>query len=213
MGDPKLDSGVWVRPDAKPASNAPRSTIARVVDIFFDFLQSIALGGAFFVVFYLFIIQPHQVKGSSMFPTFKDKEYILTDKISYKFRNPQRGEVIILQSPANADIDYIKRVIGLPGEHVRVADGKVYINSRTITEVYLHGVETRTFPGGFLQENEEVTVPDDNYFVMGDNRPGSSDSREFGFVPSSHIIGHVIFRYFPLDRVGIIQTAQYPGGF
>ncbi|MFA6005178.1 MAG: signal peptidase I [Patescibacteria group bacterium] len=209
MSDAKLDSQVWVRPDDTPATGVPRSTIAKTVDLFFDFLQSIALGGAFFVVFYLFIIQPHQVKGSSMFPTFKDKEYILTDKISYKFRNPQRGEVIILQSPANADIDYIKRVIGLPGEHVRVSGGTVFINGKQISESYLEGMETHTFPGGFLQEDNEVVVPDDNYFVMGDNRPGSSDSREFGFVPSSHIIGHVIFRYFPVDRVGIISPAQY----
>src|SRR3989344_8253840 len=146
MSDSKFDSVVWVQRDAQVATAAPKSILVKIVDLFFDFLQSIALGGAFFVVFYLFIIQPHQVKGNSMIPTFKDKEYILTDKISYKFRNPQRGEVIILQSPANADIDYIKRVIGLPGERVRVADGKVYVNDEVLPESYLNGIETHTFP-------------------------------------------------------------------
>ena len=110
MIDRQLSSETWVSPTTGNQPVAAGTPISKIVDIFFDFLQSIALGGAFFVVFYLFIIQPHQVKGNSMYPTFKDKEYILTDKISYKFRDPVRGEVIILESPKNADIEYIKRV-------------------------------------------------------------------------------------------------------
>jgi signal peptidase I len=182
--------------------------VVRVLNLIFDFLQSIALGGAFFIVVYLFIVQPHQVKGSSMFPTYKDKEYILTDKLSYKFRTPVRGEVIILKSPKNPDIDFIKRVIGLPGEKVRIENGVVYLNDAPFEESYLK-VTTPLFPGGFMQEGMEVTVPDGNYFVMGDNRPGSSDSREFGFVPFENIIGRVIFRYFPIERMGGITTPQY----
>lgn len=208
MSESQLSTETWVKPDVSGKQPQAKTPVSKFVDIFFDFLQSIALGGAFFVVFYLFVIQPHQVKGSSMFPTFKDKEYILTDKISYKFRDPQRGEVIILESPKNADIDYIKRIIGLPGERIRISQGRVYLNDKLFSESYLH-VETPVFPGGFIREDEEITIPSDNYFVMGDNRPGSSDSREFGFVPTSHIIGHVIFRYFPLDRIGTIPTPQH----
>ncbi len=200
----------WVDPkDAiKETGGKPKSAALKIIDAFFDFLQSVALGGAFFVVFYLFIMQPHQVKGNSMFPTYHDKEYILTDKISYKFREPKRGEVIILQSPKNPDIDFIKRIIALPGETVKIENGQVFVNGELLQEPYLE-VPTPLFPGGFMIDGQEVTVPPENYFVLGDNRPGSSDSREFGFVPSTHIIGRVIFRYFPINRLGRIVTPKY----
>lgn len=208
----KVEANVWVNPNSERPEDAEeekKGLVAKVLDLFFDFLQSIALGGAFFVVLYLYIIQPHQVKGNSMFPTYKDKEYILTDKISYKFRNPERGEVIILQSPKNQDIEYIKRLIGLPGDKIKVSNGQVYLNQKLLNETYYLQVQTPVFPGGFLQEDVEVTVPSDNYWVMGDNRPGSSDSREFGFVPAGHVVGHVIFRYFPVDRFGPILKPSY----
>lgn len=208
--DADLVGAHWVNPkDAiKQTQPKTKSAVVKILDAFFNFLQSIALGGAFFVVFYLFVMQPHQVKGNSMFPTYHDKEYILTDKISYKFRNPKRGEVIILKSPKNPDIDFIKRIIAIPGETVKVEGGKVFVNGELLEEPYIE-VPTPLFPGGFLQEGQEVTVPPDNYFVMGDNRPGSSDSREFGFVPTANIIGRVVFRYFPVNRLGRIITPKY----
>ncbi|MEK9179142.1 MAG: signal peptidase I [Patescibacteria group bacterium] len=208
----KVITDVWVKPDQdRPADpeEKGKNIFVRMLDLVFDFLQSIALGGAFFVVLYLYIIQPHQVKGNSMYPTYKDKEYILTDKITYKFKSPERGEVIILQSPKNPDIEYIKRIIGLPGDLIRVKDGRVYLNEKPLNESAYLQVLTPIFPGGFLQEDMKVTIPPDNFFVMGDNRPGSSDSREFGFVPVSHVVGHVIFRYFPLDRFGVIEKPSY----
>ena len=153
-------------------------------------------------------MQPHQVKGNSMYPTYHDKEYILTDKISYKFRLPQRGDVIILKSPKNPDIDFIKRIVGLPADTIKIVDGNVYLNSKLLNESYLK-VDTPIFPNGFMQEAITVTVPDNMVFVMGDNRPGSSDSREFGFIPYENIIGRVFFRYFPLNRSGFIQKPIY----
>lgn len=202
---------VWITeppPEDEEELTQPQSAIGKVIDLVFSFLESIALGGAFFVVVYLFIMQPHQVKGNSMFPTYHDKEYILTDKISYKFRLPQRGDVIILKSPKNPDIDFIKRVIALSGEKIKVENGEVFLNDKLLKEPYLE-VTTPLFPGGFLQEGMEVTVPENMVFVMGDNRPGSSDSREFGFIPLENIIGRVFFRYFPLDRIGLIKHPQY----
>ncbi len=183
-----------------------KNPIMRILNVVFEFLQSIALGGAFFVVFYLFIIQPHKVSGKSMYPTYEDKEFILTDKISYKFRDPIRGEVIILKSPKNENIDFIKRVIALPGETVKILDGKVYVNGIGLPEPYL-AVDT---PAGVkLRENEEFIVPENSYVVLGDNRVASSDSREFGEVPKQNIIGHVIFRYFPVSKLGLIKTPDY----
>jgi len=187
----------------------PRTPVTRFVDFAFDVLQQIALGAAFFVIFYMYIISPNQVKGSSMYPTFHDKEYILTDKISFKLRDLHRGEVIILQSPDNPDVDFIKRVIALPGERVKILDGKVYVNDTQLHEPYIE-VETPTFANGFILEGEEKTVPNGNYFVLGDNRPGSADSREYGFIPHDHVIGRVLYRYFPLSRAGMIKNPQYP---
>lgn len=202
---------VWITqppPDDEEDLSQPQTAFGKVIDFIFSFLESIALGGAFFVVVYLFIMQPHQVKGNSMYPTYHDKEYILTDKISYKFRLPERGDVIILKSPKNPDIDFIKRVVGLAGETIMVKNGQVYLNGQPLVEPYLK-VETPLFPGGFLQEGVEVTVPENMVFVMGDNRPGSSDSREFGFIPLENIIGRVFFRYFPINRVGLITKPNY----
>lgn len=185
-----------------------KTKFEKSVDLLFDFLQQIALGGAFIIVSWLFIISPNQVKGQSMDPTFHDKEYILTDKLSYRFRQPKRGEVIILQSPNNKDVEYIKRIIGLPGDRIRIQGGMVYLNSEALKETYL-SVDTPLYPGWFVTEGEEFEVPQNNYFVMGDNRPGSSDSREFGFVPLQNIHGKVVFRYLPINRAGVISTPAY----
>jgi len=111
-----------------------------------------------------------------MYPTYHDKEYILTDKISYKFHLPERGDVIILKSPKNPDIDFIKRVIALSGETIKIENGEVYLNHKILKEPYLN-VLTPVFPNGFIQEGVEIVVPENMVFVMGDNRPGSSDSR------------------------------------
>jgi len=202
---------VWITqepPSDEEPLESKKSAFAKILDLIFDFLQSIALGGAFFVVVYLFVMQPHQVKGNSMYPTYHDKEYILTDKLSYEFRLPERGEVIILKSPKNPDIDFIKRIIALPGERLMIKDQVVYLNGTVFKEDYLN-VETPVFPAGFMQNGLEVTVPENALFVMGDNRPGSSDSREFGFIPLENVIGRVFFRYFPVERSGLIKTPQY----
>ena len=206
----KNDNEQWVTnsPPDSDELQENKSPIMKIIDVIFDFLQSIALGGAFFVVIYLFVMQPHQVKGNSMHPTYINKQYILTDKISFKFRTPQRGEVIILKSPTNPDIDFIKRIIGLPGENLMVKSGEVYLNNQPLNEDYIN-VRTPVFPGGFLKEGVQITVPEQSYFVMGDNRPGSSDSREFGFVPFQNIVGKVFFRYYPINKFGLITKPSY----
>ena len=181
------------------------------VNFFFDFLETIVVALSVFVVIYLFIIQPHEVKGSSMEPNFHNNEYIITDKISFRFSEPRRGEVVIFKAPVNPDVDYIKRIIGLPSETLKVANGKVYINNKILDEPYLADI-TSVFPGGFLKDNEEITVPPDHYFVMGDNRPHSSDAREFGPIDKKSIIGKAIFRYWPISTLGIIPQISYRFG-
>lgn len=179
-----------------------------IISFFFDFLETIVVALSVFVVIYLFIIQPHEVKGSSMEPNFHNNEYIITDKISYRFSNPERGQVIIFKAPVNPDVDYIKRIIGLPGDKVKVIKGKVYVNDKMLDEFYLAS-ETPIFPGGFMQESVEIVVPEGHFFVMGDNRPHSSDSREFGPIAKKLIIGRAIFRYWPISELGAVAKINY----
>lgn len=173
-----------------------------------DFLETIVVALSIFVVVYLFFFQPHEVKGASMESNFHDGEYILTDKISYRFRLPKRGEVIIFKAPKNPDIDYIKRIIGLPGETVKVEGGAVYVNGNKLVEPYIHD-QTVILGNGFLSEGRNITVPQNEYFVMGDNRPHSSDSREFGPILKDSIIGRAFLRYWPLSEFGTVKEIRY----
>ncbi len=168
-----------------------------------DILETVVFVGSLFIVVYLFIMAPNQVKGSSMEPTFHTGEYILTSKITYKFRKPERGDVIVFKAPKNPDVDYIKRIIGLPGDTVLVKNGNVFVNGVQLNEPYISAA-TNTWDGGFIQEGVPLKVPEGYLFVMGDNRPRSSDSREFGPIPEDSIIGQVFYRYYPANKVGPI---------
>ncbi len=176
--------------------------LKNVFGVFWEFIEAAVFALAIFVVVYLFLFQPNQVKGHSMEPTFHDGEYILTDKVSFKLGLPQRDDVVVFLSPKNAEVDYIKRIIALPGEQVKIASGKVYVNDKLMNESAYLGPGVYTGPESFLSENQEITVPEGKYFVMGDNRPGSSDSRDFGPVVPGEFVGKVFFRYWPLDRFG-----------
>lgn len=178
------------------------------IHFFFDFLETIVVALSVFVVIYLFIIQPHEVKGSSMEPSFSNNQYIITDKLSYRFGVPKRGDVVIFKAPTNPEVDYIKRIIALPGESVKILEGKVYVNEQILNEAYLEDV-TRLFPGGFLTDGQAITVPANHYFVMGDNRSHSSDSREFGPIDRKLIVGKAVFRYWPVNNLGLIPAVSY----
>jgi|SRR3989344_3591498 len=182
--------------------------VRSAVAVVFDILQTIVLSAAIFVIIYLFAAQPHLVKGSSMEPNFHNGDYILTEKVSYKFRGPQRGEVIVFKAPNRPDADYIKRIIGLPGEKIKVIEGIIYVNGQKLPEQY-EPINFQTFSGRFLQEGQEFTVPENQYFVFGDNRSHSSDSREFGPVDKDFIIGRALIRYWPAPRFGAIKTPNY----
>lgn len=171
---------------------------------FVDFIQSLVVIGAIFALIYWQIAQPHKVSGSSMVPTFQSGDYILTDKVTYRFVKPGRGDIIVLKNPRDETQDFIKRIIALPGDAVRVEDEEVYINDLLIQELYLPS-ETQTRSGSFLHDGESVKVGQNQYFVFGDNRGASSDSREWGPITKDEIIGRVVFRYFPLNSFGIIK--------
>lgn len=182
--------------------------IKRWVAAFFDFLQSIVVVLAILVMIYLFVVSPQEINGASMEPNFQNGEYILTNKLLYKFREPERGDVVIFKSPRNKEIDYIKRIIGLPGDTVQLANNTFFVNGQKVEEPYLSpGIAV--FGGSYLQEGQEIIVPPGTYFVAGDNRPHSSDSREFGPVPLEDFIGAAFLRYWPFDRAGVLPHPTY----
>lgn len=182
--------------------------IRRFLGFFLDILQVIVFAAALFLFIYLLILQPHKIKGNSMFPSFLNGEFLLTDKVSYRVGDPKRGDVVVFQAPPRESDEYIKRIIGLPGETVAIRGGHVYINGKLLSEPYLDsGVYTSG--GLFLNENQEYVVPENQYFVMGDNRPGSSDSRSWGPVIFKKITGRAWIVYWPFNKSGKIPQPEY----
>jgi signal peptidase I len=173
-----------------------------------DALEPVVMAFAIFMMVYLLLAQPHKVDGMSMYPSFHDKEYIITDKITYRNRDPIRGDVIVFHAPPPYDGDFIKRVIGLPGETIMVKGGSVYINEQKLNEDYLPRSYT-TNEKAFLRDGVPYQIPDEYYIVFGDNRDNSSDSREWGPVSKKSIVGKAWFRYWPPDRVGKIPDQLY----
>ena len=165
------------------------------------------------------VAQNFRVEGPSMEPGLHDGQYLLVNKAVYfklpigdiakfipfwdaedgeeafLFHGPQRGDVIIFRYPVDPDRDFIKRIIAVPGDSVRVVDGLVYVNNVALEEDYITDASGRDL-------EEERVVPPDNYFVLGDNRPNSSDSRSWGFVPEENIIGKALLSYWPLEELG-----------
>lgn len=176
-----------------------------IIDFVMDILETVVFIGSLFIVVYLFIITPNQVKGASMENTYHTGDYILTSRITYKFRRLERGDVIVFKSPGNPDIEYIKRIIGLPGDVINISNEQVRVNNNLIVENYI-AAPTNLWDGGCIKDNVPYTVPGDYIFVMGDNRPRSSDSREFCAVKIDSIIGDVFYRYFPANVMGVINN-------
>ena len=189
--------------------------ILKIIGGFFlDIIETAVFALSLFVLVYVFLAQPHQVSGNSMFPTFHNGEYLLTNKLAYRTGVPKRGDVIILKAPAGAHCptgaacDFIKRIIGEPGDSVRVSGGLVYINGQKLDEAYLPA--GLTTPGdNFLREGYEATLGEEEYLVMGDNRHGSSDSRAWGPIKREAIIGKAWVRYWPFSKMGVIPDIAY----
>lgn len=182
-----------------------RKLYSALVDLF----ETLVIAGGIFVVIYAFLFRPFQVNGQSMFPTFHDGEYILTNLITLRVNKLDRGDVIVFKSPTNQEKDFIKRVIGLPGDNVMVKDGKVFVNNKQLDESAYLPNDFVTHPGTFLEEGAPITVPKDFYIVMGDNRDFSSDSREWGFVPNDKIIGKSMVVYWPPSSMKYVVHENY----
>ncbi len=186
-------------PEEKPAFSSS------IKDKVIEFIEFIAIIGAIFIVLRFFVAEPHKVSGRSMVPNFQDGDYIITNKLSARTADFKRGEVVILKNPRNTDQVFIKRVIGLPSERISLLNGKVYINGSPIVEPYLPP-KTQTPGESYLTDGEEVLIPENQYFVIGDNRAGSSDSREWGPISTELVIGSALLRYWPPQEFALIRV-------
>ncbi|HEY7127258.1 MAG TPA: signal peptidase I [Ktedonobacterales bacterium] len=166
-----------------------------------EVLETVTLTILMFMAF-RFAVQNYRVDGHSMVPTFQDQEYILVDKAAYLFHPPERGDVIVFAYPLDPTQDYIKRVIGVPGDHVQVTqDGTVSVNGVQLPETYINNLANPYPP-------TDLIVCADHYFVLGDNRGDSSDSRAWGLVPRNNIVGKASLVYWPIGSFHTVPSAQ-----
>jgi signal peptidase I len=172
----------------------------------FEILRIVILALIIVLPIRFFIFQPFVVKGASMEPNFDQGDYLIIDEISYRFREPKRGEVIVFKFPLNPSQRFIKRIVGLPGETVEIKEGKVIIKSegkvQTLDEKYLPSIN-------FDNREYNFTLKENEYFVLGDNRNFSYDSRYFGPLNKKFIIGRVILRLWPIKNISKIEVPVY----
>lgn len=172
-----------------------------------EVLQIIIISSAIIIPIRYFLIQPFYVKGASMEPNFYDQEYLIIDELSFRMRGPFRGETVVFRYPKDLSDFFIKRVIGLPGETVEVNNGNVIVyndenpNGVQLEEKYLEGEQTFG--------KKRVTLGADEYYVMGDNRDQSLDSRSFGPIKENHLIGRVWVRGLPFSRMQTFDLPEY----
>ena len=160
----------------------------------------IAIGLALVII--VFLYQPVKVEGTSMAPLLSDQERIFINKFVYRFEPIERGDVVVFWYPLDRSKSFIKRVVGLPGEKVEIRQGVVYVNGRAIQEPYV--------PPQYedISDFGPIRVPRGSYFVMGDHRISSNDSRVFGPVASKYIYGRAVFAYWPVDHFGSLYTTE-----
>lgn len=172
---------------------------------FFEVIETVAIAGAAVILVRTFVAQPFLVSGSSMEPTFSNGNYLLVDQLSYFLRSPARGEVIVFKYPGDHRSYYIKRIIGLPNEKVVIENGTVTVysgdNKLMLKEVYIKQGKTTG--------NLEFQLGMDQYFVMGDNRNFSYDSRSWGALKRSEIVGMARFRLWPINKVMAFSAPNY----
>ena len=176
---------------------------SRLAVFFRELVETVLLALALFLVINLLTARV-RVDGPSMEPSYYHNNRVVVSKVSYLFGEIERGDVIVFPAPPNPDEDYIKRVIGLPGDVIEVRSGTVYVNGEALAEPYISAPP--------VSNMRKTSVPPEMVFVMGDNRNVSSDSRAWGPLPIDDIIGKAVFVYWPLDRVGVVEHYELAGG-
>lgn len=193
-------------PEIEEIPNESEQGVAsKIASFFLELIKIALLAGLTIGLVRYFLFKPFYVKGQSMEPNFYEHDYLIIDEISYRFRTPVRGEIIVFRSPVNEDY-YLKRVVGLPGERVKIEDNKIVIfnlenpQGLVVNETYLNESTTGSV---------NITLTNDQYFVMGDNRDASYDSRRFGPIEKNAIVGKVWLRGWPFNRLSTFSNPSY----
>ncbi len=203
------------QPPVAPAPAEPSPT-RKALGCVFEVVETLVLTIVIFFVIQTFIAQPYQVRQQSMEQTLLPGEYVLVDKLTPRWDAYDRGDIIVFEPPSAWASDgdrtpFIKRVIGVAGDTIELRDGRVFVNDVAIEEPYVYqeadGSSQPTEPTG---GQSRWTIPPDEIFVMGDHRGASADSRTFGPVPTSSVIGRAWLRYWPVAAFGILETPTYP---
>ncbi len=209
MSDPEMtladlkapsENTIGVDGDALEPVEEKRSVASGTRTWLDELLETLLMAAALFFIINLFTGR-YQVLSISMEPTLHEGEYVIALKSAYWFADPQRGDVVVFQPPSgNGTVPYIKRVIGLPGDEIEIRAGRVWVNGTALDEPYI--AQPMAYEGTWV-------VPQDTYFVLGDNRNNSSDSHIWGVIPRANIIAKAVFRYWPFNRLGVIQHYTY----
>jgi signal peptidase I len=214
-------------PDESDTPGAPaaseRAGSRRALGCAFEVVETLVLTLLIYLVIHNFVAQPFEVQQSSMVPTIVDGEYILIDKLTTRFDGYHYGDVVVFNPPSGSGlstdgIPFIKRIIGMPGDTVTLENGRVFITRPGQAPVRIEEPYVVTEADGSTAPTlcpreacpQEWIVGEGEYFVMGDNRPSSQDSRVFGPIGEDLILGRAWLRYFPLDRIGLIERPEYP---
>jgi len=188
----------------------PNTTLGTVYEV----LKTVVIVGTCASLIRIFLLQPFIVDGRSMAPNFATNDYLLIDKLSYRFREPVRGEIVVFHPPVDPHESYIKRVIGLPGERLTIKDGIVTVynsanpTGKVLHETYLSSAAAADFSR--LRQSLDITLEDSQYFVMGDNRGASTDSRVFGAISRSELQGRSLVRLFPVSTAHVFAHEPDP---
>jgi len=208
---PPLAFAIFVTPlqltqifmNVRESDTKPASTPSKGWSSWQENLILIAIALCLAVLIRIFIAEPRYIPSDSMVPTLHTGDRLVVEKVSYRFHPPSQGDIIVFQPPAELqrrgypqDQAFIKRIIGIPGKILKVSNGQVYLDGQPLKEDYIAEPANQPFP--------PVQIPEDQYFVMGDNRNDSNDSRYWGFLPRQNIIGRAAFRFWPVDRIGFL---------
>src|SRR5881275_1387456 len=176
----------------------PRTT-RRAGTLFSAWMRDLIISLAISAFIIIFLYQPVKVEGTSMMPSLDDQERIFVNKFVYRLESIQRGDIVVFRYPRDPSKSFIKRVIGLAGDRIRIEAGEVFVNGEPLEEDYVPRAyaDERSYP--------EMVVPDNGYFVLGDHRTMSNDSRDFGPVASAYIYGKAVFGYWPMDKMGRVH--------
>ncbi len=195
MTESEPDSTARLQSDLSEAEPASRGTSTMLAGWVRDIVISVAIS----IFFIIFLYQPVKVEGTSMMPTLADQERVFINKFVYRLEPISRGDVVVFRYPRDPSKSYIKRVIAVAGDRVRIDDGVVYVNDRRLPEPYVPESywDSRSYP--------ETVVPPHSYFMLGDHRNLSNDSRDFGPVNEKYIYGKAVFGYWPFDKMGKLR--------